>query len=164
MRFYLKWWGFCSRVRKERSMKQMDWCDFHSIEDSVFPMRQRESWATRRCFLFTCLSVCIPNYPNDHTLWIVATRTRKMTIKFSFLCRIPWLSLIDVRNSVLWEGFGVELLLLHIEKSQWRWFEHPRISPERLPREVFWAFPSGRKPQEKDMLERLCASASMGKS
>ena len=41
----------------------------------------------------------------------------------SFLRRVSGLSLRDrVRSSDIWEGLRVELLLLHMERSQLRWF------------------------------------------
>lgn len=42
------------------------------------------------------------------------------------------------RSSVIWEKLRVELLLLHIEKSQLRWFSHlTRMPPGQLLGEVF---------------------------
>ncbi|KAI3368673.1 hypothetical protein L3Q82_025405, partial [Scortum barcoo] len=57
------------------------------------------------------------------------------------------------------------LLLLHIERSQLRWLGHLfRMPPGHLPREVFQACPTGRRPSGKtqDTLERLCLSAGLG--
>ncbi|KAI3364724.1 hypothetical protein L3Q82_010853, partial [Scortum barcoo] len=46
------------------------------------------------------------------------------------------------------EELGVEPLLLHIERSQLRWLGHLfRMPPGRLPREVFQACPTGRRPR-----------------
>ncbi|KAI3363825.1 hypothetical protein L3Q82_001427 [Scortum barcoo] len=59
------------------------------------------------------------------------------------------------------EELGVEPLLLRIERSQLRWLGHLfRMPPGRLPREVFQACPTGRRPRGKtqDTLERLCLS------
>ncbi|KAI3371978.1 hypothetical protein L3Q82_006852 [Scortum barcoo] len=84
-------------------------------------------------------------------------------------CPLPgWLGapLRDrVRSSVTREELGVEPLLLHIERSQLRWLGHLfRMPPGRLPREVFQACPTGRRPRGKtqDTLERLCLSAGLG--
>ncbi|KAI3363623.1 hypothetical protein L3Q82_001260 [Scortum barcoo] len=53
-----------------------------------------------------------------------------------------------VRSSVTREELGVELLLLRIERSQLRWLGHLfRMPPGRLPREVFQACPTGRRPR-----------------
>ncbi|KAI3376132.1 hypothetical protein L3Q82_016651 [Scortum barcoo] len=67
----------------------------------------------------------------------------------SFLRRVAGRSLRDrVRSSVTREELGVEPLLLHIERSQLRWLGHLfRMPPGRLPREVFQACPTGRRPR-----------------
>ncbi|KAI3368718.1 hypothetical protein L3Q82_025413 [Scortum barcoo] len=53
-----------------------------------------------------------------------------------------------VRSSVIREELGVEPLLLRIERSQLRWLGHLfRMPPGRLPREVFQACPTGRRPR-----------------
>ncbi|KAI3361968.1 hypothetical protein L3Q82_012316 [Scortum barcoo] len=84
----------------------------------------------------------------------------------SFLRRVAGRSLRDrVRSSVTREELGVEPLLLHIERSQlsvaWASVSD---APGRLPREVFQACPTGRRPLGKtqDTLERLCLSAGLG--
>ncbi|KAI3366339.1 hypothetical protein L3Q82_000503 [Scortum barcoo] len=81
----------------------------------------------------------------------------------SFLRRVAGRSLRDrVRSSVTREELRVEpLLLLRIERSQLRWLGHLfRMPPGRLPREVFQACPTGRRPRGKtqDTLERLYVS------
>jgi len=67
----------------------------------------------------------------------------------SFLRRVAGLSLRDrVRSSDIRRNFGVEPLLLRVERSQLRWFEHLiRMPPGRLPFEVFQAHPTGRRPR-----------------
>ncbi|KAI3371939.1 hypothetical protein L3Q82_006814 [Scortum barcoo] len=54
-----------------------------------------------------------------------------------------------VRSSVTFgRELGVEPLLLHMERSQLRWLGHLfRMPPGRLPREVFQACPTGRRPR-----------------
>lgn len=53
-----------------------------------------------------------------------------------------------VRCSVILEDFRVQLLLLCVERGQLRWLRHSiRLPPGCLPREVFQAHPSGRRPQ-----------------
>ena len=76
-------------------------------------------------------------------------RSRIQAAEMSFLRRVPGRSLRDrVRNSVTQEELGVEPLLLHIERSQLRWPGHLyRIPPGCLPREVFLACPTGRRPR-----------------
>ncbi|KAI3366678.1 hypothetical protein L3Q82_009215 [Scortum barcoo] len=54
----------------------------------------------------------------------------------------------------------------HRERSQLRWLGHLfRMPPGRLPREVFQACPTGRRPRGRktqDTLEKLCLSAGLG--
>lgn len=46
------------------------------------------------------------------------------------------------------KSLKVELLLLCIERSQLRWFGHLlRMPPRRHPVDVFWACPTGKRPQ-----------------
>ena len=74
--------------------------------------------------------------------WVQAT-------EMGFFCRVAGVSLRDrVRSSAIREGLGVEPLLLCVERSQLRWFRHlMRMPPGRLPREVFLARPTGRRPR-----------------
>ena len=84
-------------------------------------------------------SIYVPTLTYGHELWVVTERTRLriQAAKMGFLRRVTGLSLRDrVRSSVIWEGLGVEPLLLRIEKSQVRWlwhlvslvyFEHVRV-------------------------------------
>ncbi|KAI3354167.1 hypothetical protein L3Q82_018703, partial [Scortum barcoo] len=84
----------------------------------------------------------------------------------SFLRRVAGRSLRDrVRSSVTREELGVEPLLLRIERSQLRWLGHLfRMPPGRLPREVFQACPTGRRPRGRPRTRwrRLCLSAGLG--
>uniref|UniRef100_A0A672GMW1 DDE Tnp4 domain-containing protein n=1 Tax=Salarias fasciatus TaxID=181472 RepID=A0A672GMW1_SALFA len=77
------------------------------------------------------------------------TRSRIQAAEMSFLRRVAGRSLRDkVRSSVTREELGVEPLLLHIERNQLRWLGHLfRMPPGRLPREVFRACPTGRRPR-----------------
>ena len=67
----------------------------------------------------------------------------------SFLRRVAGLRLRDrVRSSDIQERLRVEPLLLHMERSQLRWFGHlVRMPPGRLPGEVFRAYPPRRRPR-----------------
>ncbi|TWW71221.1 hypothetical protein D4764_17G0007040 [Takifugu flavidus] len=67
----------------------------------------------------------------------------------SFLRRVAGLSLRDrERSSDIREGLGVELLLLHIERSQLGWLRHlARMPSGHLPLEVFRTCPTGRRPR-----------------
>ncbi|KAI3356573.1 hypothetical protein L3Q82_017772 [Scortum barcoo] len=105
-----------------------------------------------------------PHLTYGHELWVMNDRKDKImriqAAEMSFLRRVAGRSLRDrVRSSVTREELGVEPLLLHIERSQLRWLGHLfRMPPGRLPREVFQACPTGRRPSGKtqDTLERLC--------
>lgn len=77
------------------------------------------------------------------------TRSLVQAAEMRFLCRMAGLTLRDrVRSSAIWEGLGVELLLLRSERSQLRWFWHLiRLPPGRHPLELCWAHPTGRGPE-----------------
>ncbi|KAI3375158.1 hypothetical protein L3Q82_021682 [Scortum barcoo] len=82
-------------------------------------------------------------------------------------CRVAGRSLRDrVRSSVTSGGARSRAAApSHIERSQLRWLGHLfRMPPGRLPREVFQACPTGRRPPGKtqDTLERLCLSTGLG--
>ncbi|KAI3362770.1 hypothetical protein L3Q82_001822 [Scortum barcoo] len=93
----------------------------------------------------------VPTLTYGHELWVMTERTRSriQAAEMSFLRRVAGRSLRDrVRSSVTREELGVEPLLLHIERSQLRWLGHLfRMPPGRLPREVFQACPTGRRPR-----------------
>uniref|UniRef100_A0A8C6LTA7 Reverse transcriptase domain-containing protein n=1 Tax=Nothobranchius furzeri TaxID=105023 RepID=A0A8C6LTA7_NOTFU len=106
---------------------------------------------SQRAKLSIYRSIYVPTLTYGHELWVVAERTRSwiQAAEMSFLRRVAGLSLRDrVRSSVIREGLGVDLLLLHIERSQLRWLGHlVRMPPGCLPGEVFWARPTGRRPK-----------------
>lgn len=59
----------------------------------------------------------------------------------SFLCRVSELSL-RLRSSDIQEELKAEPLLLSVERSQLRWFEHlPSMPSGHLPGEVLWEYP-----------------------
>ena len=95
--------------------------------------------------------VLVPTFTCDHEGWVITERTRSriQAAEMSFLRRVAGLSLRDrVRSSAIREGLRVEPLLLHIERSQLRWFGHlTRMPPGRLLGEVFRACPTGRRPR-----------------
>ena len=66
----------------------------------------------------------------------------------SVLRRVVQLSLKDkVRSSDIRRKLGLEPLLPHIKRSQFRWFGHLiRVPPGHLPPDVFLACPTGRMP------------------
>ena len=81
--------------------------------------------------------------------WQKTMKLRVQAAEMGFLRRVAGVSLRDrVRSSAIREGLGVEPLLLCVERSQLRWFGHlMRMPPGRLPREVFLARPTGRRPR-----------------
>lgn len=84
-------------------------------------------------------------------LWVVFERTRSLTqaVEMSFVRRVARLSLRGrVKSSAIRGRLRVEVLLLHIARSQLNWFSHlTRIPPRRLLDQVFWACPTWRRPQ-----------------
>ena len=96
-------------------------------------------------------SIYVPTLTYGHELWVMTERTRSriQAAEMSFLRRVAGRSLRDrVRSSVTREELRVEPLLLHIERSQLRWLGHLfRMPPGRLPREVFQARLTGRRPR-----------------
>ncbi|XP_036950584.1 uncharacterized protein LOC119017743 [Acanthopagrus latus] len=95
-------------------------------------------------------SIFVPTLTYGHERWVMTERmrSREQAVEMGFLHRV-WVSLRDrVRSSATREGLGVELLLLCVERSQLRWFSHlTRMPPGRLPREMFLARPTGRRPR-----------------
>ena len=83
-------------------------------------------------------------------LWVMAKRMRSWirVAEMSFLCKAAGLFLRDrVKSSVIWGRLKVELLLLHIERSQLRWFRHPvRMLPGCLTVGVFQTCSSAQRP------------------
>ncbi|KAK3518331.1 hypothetical protein QTP86_003614 [Hemibagrus guttatus] len=105
---------------------------------------------SRKVKLLIYQSIYVPTLTYGHELWVMTERVRSriQAAKMSFLRRVAGRSLRDrVRSSVTREELGVEPLLLHIERGQLRWLGYLfRVPPGRLPVEVFWAFPTGKRP------------------
>ncbi|KAK3541803.1 hypothetical protein QTP86_005516 [Hemibagrus guttatus] len=75
---------------------------------------------SRKVKLSIYQSIYVPTLTYGHELWVMTER----------------------------EELGVEPLLLHIERGQLRWLGHLfRMPPGRLPGEVFWACPTGKRPR-----------------
>ena len=72
----------------------------------------------------------------------------------SFLpCRLVWLSLRDrVRSSDIRERLRIELLFLHIERSQFMWFRHQAVS---LGRCFGHSHPEGDPRADQRLVSRL---------
>ncbi|KAI3353065.1 hypothetical protein L3Q82_019630 [Scortum barcoo] len=115
--------------------------------------RGEEGAESKKAKLSIYRSIYVPTLTYGHELWVMTERTRSriQAAEMSFLRRVAGRSLRDrVRSSVTREELGVEPLLLHhcIERSQLRWLGHLfRMPPGRLPREVFQACPTGRRPR-----------------
>ncbi|KAK3528789.1 hypothetical protein QTP70_011573 [Hemibagrus guttatus] len=107
---------------------------------------------SRKAKLLIYQSIYAPTLTYGHELWVMTERVRSwiQAAEMSFLRRVAGRSLRDrVRSSVTWEELGVEPLLLHIERGQLRWLGHLfRMSPGRLPGEVFRVCPTGKRPGE----------------
>ncbi|KAK3524458.1 hypothetical protein QTP70_029309 [Hemibagrus guttatus] len=106
---------------------------------------------SRKAKLSIYQSIYVPTLTYGHELWVMTERVRSRTqaAEMSFLRRVAGRSLRDrVRSSVTREELEVEPLLLHIERGQLRWLGHLfRMPPGRLPGEVFWACPTGKRPR-----------------
>ena len=65
-----------------------------------------------------------------------------------FLRKIEGVTLFNkVRSSENRKSLNIEPLLLQIERSQLRWFDHvSRMLQERLPKQALLAKPNGRRP------------------
>ena len=106
---------------------------------------------SRKAKLSIYRSIYFPILTYGHELWVMTERMRSrvQAAEMSFLRRVAGLSLRDrVRSSAIREGLRVEPLLLHVERSQLRWFGHlARMPPGRIPGDVFRARPTGRRPR-----------------
>ena len=95
-------------------------------------------------------SIYRPILTYGHELWVMTERVRSrvQAAEMRFLRRAAGLTLMDrVRSSTIRESLNIEPLLLHIEKSQLRWYGHVlRMPQERLVKRVFQAAPVGRRP------------------
>ena len=72
-------------------------------------------------------SVSFPTLTYGHKGWVMTERMRSQVqlTEMGFLRRVAGVSLRDrVRSRVIHEELGVEPLLLCVEKSQLRWFDH----------------------------------------
>ncbi|KAK3559924.1 hypothetical protein QTP86_026952 [Hemibagrus guttatus] len=122
---------------------------------------------SRKAKLSIYQSIYVPTLTYGHELWVMTERVRSriQAAEMSFLRRVAGRSLRDrVRSSVTREELGVEPLFLHIERGQLRWLGHLfRMLPGRLPREVFRACPTGKRPRGRPRTRwRDCLSAGLG--
>lgn len=95
-------------------------------------------------------SVYVPTLTYGHEIWVVTERIRSriQAAEMRFLRGVAGITRRDrVRNTRVREALNVEQLLLRTERSMLRWFGHVvRMSPNRLPRRVMIAVPSGKRP------------------
>jgi len=96
-------------------------------------------------------SIYVPTLNYGHKLWVMTKRTRLQIqeAEMNFSPGMAGFSLRDrVRSSDIRRELGVVPLLLRVKRSQLRWFGHLiSMPPRRLPFEVFWARPTGRRPR-----------------
>jgi len=145
--------------------RQADRCGCSS-KTGAAPVRLGEEELSRKAKLSIYWLVYVSTLNYGHELWAVTKRTRSpiQAAKMSFLRRVARLSLRErvrgwvssvglslrdrVPSSDIRREFGVEPLLLRIERSQLWWFGHLiRTPPERLSLEVYEVRPTGRRPR-----------------
>ena len=76
-------------------------------------------------------------------------RFRVQSAEMRFLRRISGLTLLDkVKSANIRESLNIESLLLRLEKSQLRWYEHvTRMSQESTAKKMLCSTPIGRRPR-----------------
>ena len=117
----------------------------HALHRTVVTKRE----LSRKAKLSIYWSVFIPTLTYGHERWVMTKRMRSrvQTAEMGFLC-MGGGGRDRVRSSAIQEGLEVEVLLLCVERSQLRWFGLlTRMPPGRLPKEVFLARPTGRRPR-----------------
>ncbi|KAK3538572.1 hypothetical protein QTP86_006658 [Hemibagrus guttatus] len=143
----------CPTGKRPRGRPRTRWRDYVSRlaweRLGVPPEELEEVSGEREAKLSIYQSIYVPTLTYDHELWVERVRSRIQAAEMSFLRTVAGRSLRDrVRSSITREELGVEPLLLHIERGQLRWLGHLfRMPPERLPGEVFWACPTGKRPR-----------------
>ena len=77
--------------------------------------------------LFVFRSAFVPNLTDSHECWVMIERVRSRikVAEIEFLRKVRDLSLLDkVKNTDIRKSLNIELLLLHIERLQLRWYGH----------------------------------------
>ena len=94
--------------------------------------------------------VFVPIFTCGHEFWLMTERVRSQVqeSKMRYLRRIEGVTLFNkARSSEIRKSLNIEPLLLRIEISQLRWFDHVSKMPqERLPKQALLAKANGRKP------------------
>ena len=94
-------------------------------------------------------SVFVPILTYGHECWVMTERVRSrvQVAEMGFLQKFRSLFLLDkVKSTDICHN--IELLLLHIERSQLRWYGHvTRMSHEQTAKQLMDALPSGKGPK-----------------
>ncbi len=139
--------GSCSRVRAKWTVRWMG--GLVQLYWTVVVKKE----LSRKAKLSIYQSIHVPTRTYGHELWVVSKRMRSriQAAKISFLCGVSGLHLRDrVRSSDIRRELGVEPLFLRVKRNQLKWFGHLiRMPPGRIPLEVFWARPTGRRPRAR---------------
>ncbi|KAI3355238.1 hypothetical protein L3Q82_018092, partial [Scortum barcoo] len=131
-------------------------CPLRSVRSYAVGVPGEEGAESKaRSSRFTHRSIYVPTLTYGHELWVMTDRrTRSRWIQaaeMSFLRRVAGRSLRDrVRSSVTRDGARSSRAAApsHREESaEVAWASVLRMPPGRLPREVFQACPTGRRPQ-----------------
>ena len=105
---------------------------------------------SRRTKMAIFNAVYRPTLIYGHEQWVMTERIRSRirAAEIRFLRRAAGLTLRDrIRSSSIRESLKAESLLLHIKRSQLRWFGHVLTMPrERLAHQIFEAMPQRKRP------------------
>ena len=122
---------------------QADWCSGRSNADIVLVCHGEERAESEDKSLDR--SVYVPTLTYGHKLWVMTKRIRSQiqAAKMSFLA--GWRA---APLEIGWGALSPRRSLEHIKRSQLRWLGHLyTCTPGHLPREVFLACPTGRRPR-----------------
>jgi len=106
-------------------------------------------WFTKAALSFKN-SFCPHPHLYGYESWVMCKRP-----KWEFLQRIKGVTFFDkVHSSEIRKSLNTEPLLLRIERSQLRWFDHvSRMPQKRLPKQALFAKLKGKRPVEQ---QRTC--------
>ena len=105
-----------------------------------------------RAKLFVFRSAFVPVLTYGHECWVMAERvsSRVQMAKMGFLRIVRGLSLLDKISIDIRQSLNIEPLLLHIERSQLRWYGRvTRMSQEQTAKQLMDALSSGKKSRER---------------
>ena len=119
----------------------------HQLHRSV--VLKRELCTKAKLSIFR--SVYVPILTYGHECWILneKKRSRVQAAEIEFLLRISGLTLLDkVKSTDICESLNIKPLLLRLERSQLRRYEHvTRMSQERTAKKLLCSTPTGRRPR-----------------